>query len=135
MKNNINDIENLGRVNAVPAGRGLLSFLISTGVIGTGQGAIVDKFVRDNNVDTVAEEPIRQKLLERMEQKGIKLLTPKDLSNGNPEIEKQLQTMENAFYHPGKKVYSLVTILNAMLFLHMKWDMQKIQLYSLSLIL
>lgn len=103
MKNNINDIENLGRVNAAPAGRGLLSYLISTGVIGTGQGAIIDKFVRDNNVDTVAEEPIRQKLLERMEQKGIKLLTPKDLSNGNPEIEKQLQTMENAFYHPGKK--------------------------------
>lgn len=82
-------------------GRGPLAMALATILIGTGQGAIVDKYVRDNG--RTADATIRKNLEERMKSKGTKILTAKELANGNPLQEKTYSEMENAFYSPHHK--------------------------------
>lgn len=103
MKSKNNNLESLSSINDTPMGRGLLSYLVSKGIIGTGQSVIINNFVKDKEFKNFDEDPIRANLLKRMEEKGVKLLTPKDLSNGNPLKEKDLSSMRNAFYYPAKK--------------------------------
>lgn len=103
MKTNVTDMYNPNTVNATPMmGRGLLSYLLSLGVIGTGQGLIVDKFVKDRVAPDLVNDPVRKNLESRMQAKGIKLLTAKDVAEKiykNPSLEKEIENMENAFYH------------------------------------
>lgn len=103
MKTNVTDIYNPSNINSTPMGRGLLSYLVSLGLIGTGQGAIVDKFVKDKVAPDLVNDPVRKNLENRMQSKGIKLLTAKDVATKmykNPSLEKEFENMENAFYSP-----------------------------------
>lgn len=85
-------------------GRGLFAYLASMGLTTTA-GKLTTPLA--HTVEPAEGDSVRKNLLERMYKNNVDLLTAADLSNGNPDVQKNIEKIENAFYIPAKRAIFL----------------------------